>query len=142
MRDFAPCGLTVERALAGDDDGPLHGGPGTDKLPDGRRARNELRSPDEQGVPGPPCSPRPRRHRVRTDQLSKAGQSRFQLHDLLREIHRRNVAYVDTNKPENILLGDDGRPYLIDFQISWDLDSLLGNNPLTRWWLRTCQREE
>lgn len=43
-----------------------------------------------------------------------------QLTDLLAELHRRGIAYVDTNKPENILLGDDGRPYLIDFQISWD----------------------
>jgi hypothetical protein len=65
-----------------------------------------------------------------------------QLHELLAEIHRRGIAYVDTNKPENILLGDDGRPYLIDFQISWDLDSVLGNNVLTRRWLRTCQRED
>lgn len=65
-----------------------------------------------------------------------------QLHALLAEIHRRGIAYVDTNKPENILLGDDGKPYLIDFQISWDLDSVLGNNVLTRWWLRTCQRED
>jgi hypothetical protein len=63
-----------------------------------------------------------------------------QLHELLAEIHRRGVAYVDTNKPENILLGDDGRPHLIDFQISWDLESMLGNNFLTRWWLGVCQR--
>jgi hypothetical protein len=41
---------------------------------------------------------------------------------LLAELHRRDIAYVDTNKPENILLGDDGLPHLIDFQISWDLD--------------------
>ncbi len=34
-------------------------------------------------------------------------------------IHDRGVAYVDFNKAENILLGDDGRPYLIDFQISY-----------------------
>ena len=43
------------------------------------------------------------------------------LQALLRELHRRDVAYVDTNKPENILLGDDGLPHLIDFQISFDL---------------------
>jgi hypothetical protein len=65
-----------------------------------------------------------------------------QLHELLAEIHRRGIAYVDTNKPENILLGDDGRPHLIDFQISWDLDSVFGDNFVTRWWLRTCQRED
>jgi hypothetical protein len=42
------------------------------------------------------------------------------LHSLFIEIHRRGIAYVDTNKPQNILLGDDGNPHLIDFQISWD----------------------
>lgn len=38
---------------------------------------------------------------------------------LLREVHHRGAAYVDLEKRENILVGDDGRPYLIDFQISW-----------------------
>ena len=37
---------------------------------------------------------------------------------LLAEMHRRNMAYVDLHKRENILVGDDGQPYLIDFQIS------------------------
>jgi hypothetical protein len=52
--------------------------------------------------------------------------------ELLAEIHRLGIAYVDTNKPENILLGDDGRPHLIDFQISWD-------SPL---FLKRMQRED
>ncbi len=43
---------------------------------------------------------------------------------LLAEVHRRRVAYVDANKPQNILVGDDGRPHLIDFQISYDLHEL------------------
>ena len=55
-----------------------------------------------------------------------------QCHDLIAELHRRGIAYVDTNKPENILLGDDGRPHLIDFQISWD----------RRFLLRYFQRED
>lgn len=38
---------------------------------------------------------------------------------LLREVHERGAAYVDLEKRENILVGDDGRPYLIDFQISF-----------------------
>ncbi len=38
---------------------------------------------------------------------------------LLDALHQREVAYVDLEKRENILLGEDGRPYLIDFQISW-----------------------
>jgi hypothetical protein len=64
-----------------------------------------------------------------------------QLTGLLEEMHRRDIAYVDTNKPENILLGDDGRPHLIDFQISWDLHEL-GDCWLNRWWLRRLQRED
>lgn len=60
---------------------------------------------------------------------------------LIRELHRRNIAYVDTNKPQNILHGDDGRPHLIDFQISYDLFDL-GNTFLNRWLLRKLQHED
>lgn len=63
------------------------------------------------------------------------------LEDLLGEVHRRDVAYVDTNKSPNIILGDDGEPHLIDFQISWDLDDL-GDTAINRWWLRRLQRED
>jgi RIO-like serine/threonine protein kinase len=41
-----------------------------------------------------------------------------QLLVLLGRIHARNVVYLDMNKRSNILLGADGRPHLIDFQIS------------------------
>lgn len=44
---------------------------------------------------------------------------------LLAEMHHRNLAYVDLHKLENVLVGEDGRPYLIDFQIS---------AALPRWW--------
>jgi RIO-like serine/threonine protein kinase len=64
-----------------------------------------------------------------------------QLVNLLEAIHARNIAYVDTNKPENILIGDDGRPHLIDFQISYDLHDL-GNTWLNRSLLRQLQRED
>jgi hypothetical protein len=64
-----------------------------------------------------------------------------QLQELLVELHRRDIAYVDTNKPENILLGDDGRPHLIDFQISMDLHTV-GKWPVGRWLLRHAQRED
>jgi hypothetical protein len=50
-----------------------------------------------------------------------------QLLVLLRRIHARNVVYLDMNKRCNILLGADGRPHLIDFQISLYLD---GQGPL------------
>ena len=64
-----------------------------------------------------------------------------QLLQLLAELHRRQIAYVDTNKPQNILLGEDGRPHLIDFQISYDLHDF-GNNWLNRRILRRMQRED
>jgi hypothetical protein len=60
---------------------------------------------------------------------------------LLAELHRRGIAYVDTNKPQNILLGEDGLPHLIDFQISYDLHDL-GHNWLNRRILRRMQRED
>lgn len=63
-----------------------------------------------------------------------------QLQTLLNKIHQRDIAYVDTNKPENILLGNDGKPHLIDFQISWDLN--LGRTWLNRWILRRLQAED
>jgi len=40
-----------------------------------------------------------------------------QLEKLFADLHERHVAYVDSNKRENILFGEDGRPWLIDFQI-------------------------
>ena len=64
-----------------------------------------------------------------------------ELRDLLEELHRRRLAYVDTNKPQNILLGDDGRPHLIDFQISWDLEDF-GDWWLNRWVLSRLQHED
>jgi hypothetical protein len=60
---------------------------------------------------------------------------------LIHELHNRDIAYVDTNKPQNILHGDDDRPHLIDFQISYDLVEL-GNTFLNRWLLRKLQRED
>ncbi len=39
-------------------------------------------------------------------------------------LYARGIAIVDTNKPENILLGSDGQPHLIDFQISFDSHEL------------------
>ncbi|MDB5296283.1 MAG: serine/threonine protein kinase [Phycisphaerales bacterium] len=64
-----------------------------------------------------------------------------QLDALVTALHARDTAYVDTNKPENILLGDDGRPHLIDFQISFDLHDL-DDWPWSRWLLRRMQRED
>ncbi len=49
---------------------------------------------------------------------------------MLDAIHRRGMAYVDLEKPQNVLVGDDGRPHLIDFQISWPWPI----GPLARTW--------
>lgn len=37
---------------------------------------------------------------------------------LLQTLHQKNVAYVDLDKKDNIIVGFDQKPYLIDFQIS------------------------
>jgi hypothetical protein len=61
-------------------------------------------------VPGHPLRPH---ERVRADFFPT-------LRTLLAEMHRRGIAYVDLHKRENVIVGDDGRPYLIDFQIGFD----------------------
>ena len=47
------------------------------------------------------------------------------LKELLQQIHERNIVYLDTNKQGNIIHGNDGKPYLIDFQISLHLKGRL-----------------
>lgn len=39
----------------------------------------------------------------------------------VRRIHERGLIHFDLHKPGNILLGDDGRPHIIDFQLSMHL---------------------
>lgn len=62
----------------------------------------------------------------------------LELRGAIEELHRRRMAYVDLHKRENILVGDDGKPYLIDFQVSWMTSENAG--PLRRWYLRQLQR--
>jgi hypothetical protein len=52
-------------------------------------------------------------------------------------VHERGMAYVDLEKCENVLVGDDGRPYLFDFQISWYLPPRWGGEL----WLARKMRE-
>lgn len=40
---------------------------------------------------------------------------------VLAELHKRRIAYCDLHKQENVIVGDDGSPYLIDFQVSIQL---------------------
>jgi len=63
-----------------------------------------------------------------------------ELRTLLAGLHQRHLAYVDLNKRENILLGQDGKPYLIDFQIALHLPPVGWRRlPPVRWLLRRFQ---
>ncbi len=64
------------------------------------------------------------------------------LAQLFNDLHSRYVAYVDTNKRENILFGSDGRPYLIDFQISFWLKQGRNDNYLARWIFKRLTHED
>jgi len=67
-----------------------------------------------------------------------------QLRSLVAEIHSRDMAYVDLEKCENVLVGVDGRPYLFDFQISWYVSPRWGGSlwPLSglRRWFQHADR--
>jgi hypothetical protein len=66
------------------------------------------------------------------------------LRELIETIHARDMAYVDLEKCENVLVGDDGRPYLFDFQIAWFLPRRWGGEllpaRLLRRWLQAGDR--
>lgn len=84
-------------------------------------------------IPGHPLG---KRERVRDAFFSS-------LRETLGEMHRRGMAYVDLHKRENILVGEDGQPYLFDFQISRaPSDGWLGRSWLTRALLRMLQRSD
>jgi hypothetical protein len=59
------------------------------------------------------------------------------LRALIGKVHERRMAYVDLEKCENVLVGDDGRPYLIDFQIAWYVSPKRGGE---LWPLRRLRR--
>ncbi len=61
---------------------------------------------------------------------------------LLEDLHARHIAYVDTNKRENILYGEDGKPWLIDFQISFQAPRGDHSWFIRRWWLGRFQRAD
>ncbi len=63
--------------------------------------------------------------------------------EVLSDIHARDMALVDLNKRQNIIVGLDGRPYLIDFQISFMLpDRWPGIKVPMRALLRILQRAD
>lgn len=62
------------------------------------------------------------------------------LRELIAGIHARNLAYVDLEKCENVIVGDDGRPYLVDFQIAFYWPWRFGARSFpVRWLLRRFQ---
>ncbi len=96
----------------------LHGLPGIPKCyevytMDGKRLRNTAA---HDFVPGTPMS------------LVAQLPERFfeNLFQLIHELHRHQIAYIDLHKQENVIVGDDGLPYLIDFQISLQLPNMIG----------------
>lgn len=68
------------------------------------------------------------------------------LAQVLALLHDRGIAYVDLHKPQNVLIDDEGRPHLIDFQISYDIDSGMKRWLLPRfvrrWFLRAAVRAD
>ena len=59
---------------------------------------------------------------------------------LVGTLHQRHLAYVDLNKRQNILVGEDGKPYLIDFQIALHLPPVGWRRlPPVRWLLARFQ---
>jgi hypothetical protein len=62
---------------------------------------------------------------------------------ILQRLHSRHIAYVDLNKSENILLGDDGNPYLVDLQISYHAKTKIPLfSQLSRFIARQLQTED
>lgn len=66
------------------------------------------------------------------------------LRSLIDVVHQRDMAYVDLEKCENVLVGDNGRPYLFDFQISWYFPRRWGGElwpvRIFREWLQAADR--
>ena len=65
----------------------------------------------------------------------------IELRQVLDAVHRNGIAYVDLHKRENIVVNENGRPYLVDFQVCfarwWPRQ---GANPLHRMILRVLQQ--
>jgi hypothetical protein len=60
----------------------------------------------------------------------------LRLRQNLETMHARKMAYVDLEKCENVVVGDDGRPYLVDFQIGWCVPRRFGGELWPARWLR------
>lgn len=60
----------------------------------------------------------------------------------LAEVHRREVGYADLSKEENIIVDEEGKPWLIDFQISWPVPRSGLLRPLSHAIFRAIARED
>lgn len=79
-------------------------------------------------------------HELRRDE-SVSDQFFDELATLIATIHARGMAYVDLEKCENIIVSDEGKPVLIDFQISWDQPPRWCRHiPPLPWLMRELQR--
>jgi hypothetical protein len=121
-----------------------------------REARALTRLADVRGIP-PCCGP------VRVDgnilpnavaHAYIAGHplgSREELNDdffpelvtMVHAVHQRDMAYVDLHKRENIVVGTDNRPYLVDFQVCFGLwNPRLSKNVVLRAILKALQQSD
>jgi RIO-like serine/threonine protein kinase len=64
------------------------------------------------------------------------------LRKIIDEIHKRDICYVDLNKLGNIIFGRDGKPYLIDYQVSLEVPKLLLVARLFRGFFEQLKRED
>lgn len=63
-----------------------------------------------------------------------------ELDETIAAVHARDVAYVDLHKRENVIVGTDGRPYLVDFQVSFGpTPRWPGNGRIARFFLAELQ---
>lgn len=63
--------------------------------------------------------------------------------EMLTDVHARGVALVDLNKRENIIVGADGSPGFVDFQLAFHHPGgVIGPPDLRRSWLHLLQRED
>jgi hypothetical protein len=55
------------------------------------------------------------------------------LHGLIKAMHKRGLIYLDLNKRENILVTDDGRAVLVDYQLHFAPPAWTLRLPVIRW---------
>ena len=65
-----------------------------------------------------------------------------ELRGTLDAVHAKGIAYVDLHKRENILVSDEGKPFLIDFQIGFWRPSWQPAGFLSGWFLKMLQSSD